>query len=158
MSLNHLEAARCFIDEHFSQPLSLEELAEQAHLSRYHFIRQFRRAFYVTPHQYLTRKRLDQAKYLLATSTLSITDICFEVGFESVGSFSTLFHKSVGWSPSVYRARTWEQKRNPFKFIPGCFCTMYGLSDTQKHKKDEQDFGLARLKNDIPTTRTDAER
>lgn len=127
-TLYQLEASRAFIDEHFDQPLSLDELAQRAYLSRYHFIRLFRRHFYETPHQYLTRKRLDQAKYLLANSPLSITDICLAVGFESVGSFSALFHKTVGWAPSVYRARVWEQRRNPYKFIPGCFCLMYNFS------------------------------
>ena len=127
-TLEQLQAVRAFMDEHFAEPLSLDELAQVAHLSRYHFIRLFQRFFYETPHQYLTRKRLDQAKYLLANSTLSVTDICFAVGFESMGSFSTLFHKTVGWAPSIYRARVWEQRRMPYKFIPGCFCTMYQLS------------------------------
>ena len=79
-------------------------------------------------HQYLIRKRLEKAKELLANSPLSITEICFAVGFESLGSFSTLFHKTVGWSPSIYRARVLEQRRNPYKFIPGCVCTVYGLT------------------------------
>lgn len=127
-TLEQLQFVRAFMDEHFDEPLSLDKLAQRAHLSRYHFIRLFRRHFYETPHQYLTRKRLEQAKYLLANSTLSVTDICFAVGFESMGSFSTLFHKTVGWTPSIYRARVWEQRRNPYKFIPGCVCTVYGLS------------------------------
>ena len=125
----HLEAARTFIDENLAQPLSVDDLAKHACLSRYHFIRQFRRHFYVTPHQYLTRKRLDKARELLADSQLTITDICFAVGFESVGSFSTLFHRDVGWSPSIYRARVWAQRQNPYKFIPGCYVTVYGLQD-----------------------------
>ncbi|HXW01597.1 MAG TPA: AraC family transcriptional regulator [Anaerolineae bacterium] len=127
-TLDQLTSVRAFIDEHFDQPLSLDELAQRAYLSRYHFIRLFRRCFYETPHQYLTRKRIEKAKYLLAYSNLSVTDICFSVGFASMGSFSTLFHKTVGWSPSAYRARVWEQQRNPYRFIPGCFCTMYKLS------------------------------
>lgn len=123
-----LEKVRLLMDERYAESWSLDDLARQAHLSRYHFIRLFQRHFYETPHQYLTRKRLDQAKYLLANSNLSVTDICFAVGFESMGSFSSLFHKTVGWSPSVYRARVWEQRRMPYKFIPGCFCIMYQLS------------------------------
>lgn len=126
-TLDQLQSVRAFIDAHFDEPLSLDELAQRAYLSRYHFIRLFRRHFQATPHQYLTHKRLEQAKYLLADSALSVTEICFAVGFESVGSFSALFHKTVGWAPSVYRARVWEQRRNPYKFIPGCFCTMYNL-------------------------------
>jgi transcriptional regulator GlxA family with amidase domain len=133
---DHLKSVCIFIDEHCDQPLSLDELAQRAYLSRYHFIRLFRRFFYETPHQYLTRKRLEKAKHLLANSTLSVTDICFAVGFESIGSFSTLFHKTVGWPPSVYRARVWEQRRSPYKFIPGCFCTMYKLSTPTDGQSD----------------------
>ena len=127
-----LESVRVYMDQHFDQPLLLDELAQRIYLSRYHFIRQFRRYFHVTPRQYLIQKRIDQAKYLLANSDLSVTDICFTVGFESVGSFSSRFHSLVGWAPSIYRARIWEQRRNPLKFIPGCYRTMYGLSPSAK--------------------------
>ena len=123
-----LESVRAYMDQNFDQPLLLDELAQSAYLSRYHFIRQFRRQFHITPRQYLIRKRIDQAKFLLANSDRSVTEICLMVGFESVGSFSARFHRAVGWAPSVYRARTWEQRRNPLKFIPGCYQTMYGLS------------------------------
>ncbi|HEX9923507.1 MAG TPA: AraC family transcriptional regulator [Anaerolineae bacterium] len=133
-TLEQLSSVRTYIDDHYDQPLSTAELARRAHLSRYHFIRLFRRFFRETPHQYLIRQRLDQAKYLLANSTLPVTDICFAVGFESIGSFSTLFHKSIGWAPSVYRARVWEQRHNPYKFIPGCFCTMYNLTASENGK------------------------
>ena len=54
-------------------------------------------------------------------------EICFEVGFESLGSFSTLFHKIVGWSPSIYRARSWEMRKHPLKFIPNCYVIMHGI-------------------------------
>jgi AraC-like DNA-binding protein len=101
-------------------------------LSLYHFIRLFQRTFFATPHQYLIHKRVEKAKQLLAQNELSVTEICFAVGFESLGSFSTLFHKTVGWSPSIYRARVLEQRRNPYKFIPGCVCTMYQLTPEAK--------------------------
>jgi len=136
--LPELEHARAFIDEHWAQPLSVDEIAQRAHLSRYHFIRCFQRAFYATPHQYLMRKRLEKAKQLLAESSLSITEICFAVGFESLGSFSTLFHKTVGWSPSIYRARALEQQRNPYKFIPGCVCTMYRLTPNGQERNFQE--------------------
>ncbi len=119
--------ARELIDAHFDQPLDLEELARAAHFSRYHFLRAFRRAFHATPHEYLTRKRIERAKELLAQSELTVTEICFEVGFESLGSFSMLFHKVVGWSPSIYRARSWEMKKNPLKFIPNCYVIKHGI-------------------------------
>ena len=122
-----LERARLFIEEHLDQPLQLDDIAQRAHLSRFHLIRRFQRAYYETPHQYLIRKRVEKAKELLANSMLSITEICFAVGFESLGSFSTLFHKIVGWSPSIYRSRVLAQRQNPYKFIPACMRLMHGL-------------------------------
>ena len=119
--------ARERIDAQYAQPLDLEELARSANFSRYHFLRAFRRAFHATPHEYLTRKRIERAKELLAESEFTVTKICFEVGFESLGSFSTLFHKIVGWSPSIYRARAWEMCKNPLKFIPNCYVIMQAI-------------------------------
>ena len=119
--------ARELIDGRYAQPLDLDELARTANFSRFHFLRAFRRAFHATPHEYLIRKRIERAKELLAESDLTVTEICFEVGFESLGSFSTLFHKTVGWSPSIYRARAWEMSKNPLKFIPNCYVIMHGI-------------------------------
>jgi AraC-like DNA-binding protein len=130
MSPESLKTARDLMDEHYARPLDLDELARAAHFSRFHFLRAFRRTFHATPHEYLTRKRIERAKELLADSGLTITEICFEVGFESLGSFSTLFHKVVGWSPSIYRARVWDMRRNPRKFIPNCYIIKYGLDET----------------------------
>src|SRR5437016_1551733 len=123
----NLLRARELIDAHFDRTLDLDELAATAHFSRYHFLRAFRRAFHATPHEYLTRKRMERARELLALSDHTVTEICFEVGFESLGSFSMLFHRVVGWSPSEYRARAWEQQRNPRKFIPACYVVHFGL-------------------------------
>lgn len=123
-----LESARAFMDAHLDQPLDLAQIAARANYSTFHFIRAFRKAFHETPHQYLIRKRLDKAKELLATTNLPITEICFAVGFESLGSFSALFQKRVGWAPTVYRARAWEMERNPFKFIPGCYRLMFHIT------------------------------
>jgi len=122
-----LQRARDLIDTQYAHPLDLDELARIANFSRYHFLRAFRRAFHATPHEYLTRKRIERAKELLAQTELTVTEICFEVGFESLGSFSTLFHKLVGWSPSIYRARAWEMRKNPLKFIPNCYVIMHGI-------------------------------
>ncbi len=119
--------ARAYIDAQYAQPLDLNELARAASLSRFHFLRAFRSAFDVTPHEYLTRKRIERAKELLSESELTVTEICFKVGFESLGSFSTLFHNLVGWSPSIYRARAWEMRKNPLKFIPNCYVIMHGI-------------------------------
>lgn len=142
MNVNHnLEPILHFIDEHLDQPLSVEELAQRAYLSRFHFIRHFQRAYQQTPHQYVMHRRLQRAKALLANSEMPVTEICLAVGFESLGSFSTLFRTVVGWPPSVYRARVLEQRRNPYKFIPGCMCTMFGLHPSTQ----ESNFGEAKV-------------
>jgi transcriptional regulator GlxA family with amidase domain len=122
-----LQRARALMDANYAQPLDLDELARTANFSRYHFLRAFRAAYHATPHEYLTRKRVERAKELLADSEFTVTEICFEVGFESLGSFSSLFHKMVGWSPSIYRARAWEMRKNPLKFIPNCYVIMHGI-------------------------------
>lgn len=127
MNTESLQRVRQFIDEHLDHPLDLDAMARAAHFSRFYFLRAFRKTFHETPHQYLTRKRIERAKELLANSELPITEICFAVGFESLGSFSALFHKVTGWSPSIYRARVWEQRRNPRKFIPACYVLQFGL-------------------------------
>ncbi len=121
--------ARRLIDEGFALPLSLEQISGEACFSRYHFLRLFRRAFNKTPHQYLTEKRIERAKELLELGQLSVTDICFEVGFQSLGSFSSLFRKSVGYSPAVYRslaANSIPEKSQAY--IPSCFLVMFGLT------------------------------
>ena len=120
--------ARTFIDECYDLPLDLDEISKQACLSRYHFLRLFREAFATTPHQYLMRRRIEKAKELLRVRSLSVTDVCFEVGFESLGSFSSLFRKCVGHAPINYRRR----ERESLKRVPGCFILMYGLKPTDQ--------------------------
>jgi len=114
--------ARSFIDECYDLPLDLREISKQACLSRYHFLRLFRDAFETTPHQYLIHRRIEKAKELLLSGRLSVTDVCFEVGFESLGSFSTLFRRRVGDAPVSYRDR-----QRSLRKVPGCFLHMYGL-------------------------------
>jgi AraC-like DNA-binding protein len=118
-----LSRARKFIDESYHLPLDLTEISRQACLSRYHFLRLFRDAFNTTPHQYLIQRRIEKAKELLRSRSLSITDVCFEVGFESLGSFSSLFRKRVGQPPTTYRRR----ERESLKKIPGCFIQIFRL-------------------------------
>ncbi len=127
MPPENLQRVCDLIDAQLDHPLDLDSMARAAHFSRFHFLRAFRKAFHETPHQYLTRKRIERAKDLLANGELPVTEICFAVGFESLGSFSSLFHKVVGWSPSIYRARAWEQRRNPLKFIPNCYMIMHHI-------------------------------
>ena len=124
-----LERALAVMDSCYSGKLDIDTLCNEAHFSRYHFIRTFRSRLKETPHQYLMRKRMDKARELLATSGMSITDICFAVGFDSLGSFSSLFRRAVGWPPSVYRARSIAQRNFPRKYIPACCWIMFGFEN-----------------------------
>lgn len=128
-TLQRLGRAREFIDHCYDHPLSLAQISEKACFSRYHFLRLFRTAFNKTPHQYLIERRIEKAKELLRTAEeLRITDICFEVGFQSLGSFSSLFHKSVGHAPVTYREKA-RQSEMAKRKVPGCFLVMYKLEE-----------------------------
>ena len=124
--LERLDRARRFIDLCYDLPLNLDEISSHACFSRYHFLRLFRQAFNKTPHQYLTERRIERAKELLSGNELRVTDVCFEVGFQSLGSFSSLFHKSVGHPPVLFREKT-RQTQAAKRQVPGCFLVMYGL-------------------------------
>jgi AraC-like DNA-binding protein len=115
--------AREFINERYQEPLNLDEISQEACLSRYHFLRRFREQFATTPHQYLIDRRIEKAKELLRHRRLTVTDVCFEVGFQSLGSFSTLFRQRVGDAPINYR----QQQREAQSKVPTCFLNMYGL-------------------------------
>jgi AraC-like DNA-binding protein len=123
--------AKLYIDENFREAIDLDKIAGQACLSRFHFHRLFTKVYKITPHQYLTQKRINKAKDLLDKDTLSVTAICNEVGFESIGSFSILFKKEIGFAPTYYRNMAWlkqqQQKKQPKKFIPHCFIDGYEL-------------------------------
>jgi AraC family transcriptional regulator len=95
--------ARDFLHAHLGSPVTLPDVAAAACLSPFHLLRIFHSAFGQTPHQYLSRCRLDRAKFLLEKTTISVTDICLECGFTSLGSFSALFHKRCGMSPRAWR-------------------------------------------------------
>ena len=115
--------ARTYIDECYDLPLDLDEISKQACLSRYHFLHLFREAFATTPHQYLIHRRIEKAKELLRSRRISVTDVCFEVGFQSLGSFSSLFRRCVGAAPVNYR----EREMQSLSKVPPCFLYMNGL-------------------------------
>lgn len=117
-----LRRAHDLIDGDYAEPLVLDVLASEAGYSKYHFARTFADAYGETPRAYLSRRRVERAKDLLRTANLSITEICLLVGFESLGSFSALFRRLVGQSPSAYRAANLEVGT---RSIPGCLVLMW---------------------------------
>jgi AraC-like DNA-binding protein len=100
----HLLCARDLADARYFEPLSMDDLAAAAGLSRAHFSREFRRAFGESPHAYLLTRRLERAAALLRTTDRSVADICLSVGLRSVGSFTTSFTRTYGVPPTAYRA------------------------------------------------------
>jgi AraC-like DNA-binding protein len=118
----HLLRAKDLIDRDYAEPLDVPALARAAHASTAHFSRSFKRAFGETPHQYLLRRRIERAKELLRGTDMSVTEVSLEVGFQSLGSFSTAFRELVGAPPSEY-ARQWGAGELPP--IPACFTLMY---------------------------------
>jgi AraC-like DNA-binding protein len=97
--------ARDTMDRAYARPLDVPALARVAHVSPAHFSRQFRATFGETPHRYLQRRRVERAMELLRETDRPVTEICFDVGFASLGTFSRTFRAVIGESPSRYRAR-----------------------------------------------------
>ena len=102
--LRRLRRARDRMDREYAQPLDVPALARTALMSPAHFSRRFREAYSETPYSYLMTRRIERAKALLRRGDLSVTEVCFEVGCTSLGSFSTRFTELVGETPSAYRA------------------------------------------------------
>jgi AraC-like DNA-binding protein len=101
--LARLRRVRDRIDREYAQPLDVEALARDAHMSAGHFSREFRRAYGESPYSYLMTRRIERAMALLRRGDLSVTEVCFEVGCSSLGTFSTRFTELVGRPPSDYR-------------------------------------------------------
>jgi AraC-like DNA-binding protein len=95
--------ARDAMDRAYAEPLDVRTVASVAHVSQAHFIRSFHAVFGETPHRYLQRRRVERAMFLLRETDRSVTDVCFDVGFTSLGTFSRTFRSIVGEAPSEYR-------------------------------------------------------
>ena len=115
-SNRRLLRARDAMDRSYAQPLDIAALARIAHVSQAHFIRTFRATFGETPHRYLQRRRVERAMFLLVQTDRSVTEICLDVGFASLGSFSRTFRAIVGESPSAFRSHA-----APAAAVPNCF-------------------------------------
>jgi AraC-like DNA-binding protein len=125
-----LYRSREFLAGSFDQPLRLSDAASEACLSPFHYHRMFVRAFGETPHDFLTRRRIDRAKQLLARDQCAVTEVCLAVGYDSLGSFSSLFRSVVGRSPSEYRRSLRRVFPVPqlaqYRFIPACYLLSFG--------------------------------
>jgi AraC-like DNA-binding protein len=107
--------ARDAMDRAYAEPLDVLGLASIANVSAAHFIRTFRATFGETPHRYLQRRRVERAMFLLRATGRNVTDICLDVGFSSLGTFSRVFRDIVGEAPTAYRGR------GPIVAVPTCF-------------------------------------
>jgi transcriptional regulator GlxA family with amidase domain len=119
--------ARDAMDRAYAMPLDIPALASIAAVSEAHFIRTFRSVFGETPHRYLQRRRVERAMFLLRTTERSVTDICFETGFGSLGTFSRTFSAIVGESPSEYR------RRGIVPAVPSCFAMAWTRPSSHTH-------------------------
>jgi AraC-like DNA-binding protein len=124
----------------YGRSVSLPDVAAHANLSPHHFLRVYKRVYGETPHEFLTRLRIERAKTLLARGSHNVTEACFEVGFSSLGSFSTLFAGRVGLSPSEYGryARSTISVPSALRtlFVPSCYFTMlYGIPEERNFRE-----------------------
>jgi AraC-like DNA-binding protein len=111
--------ARDAMDRTYAEPLDIPTLARIAHVSEAHFIRTFKETFGETPHRYLQRRRLERAMALLRETERPVTEICLDVGFASLGSFSRTFTHVIGMSPSAYR-EAWRTGAGTAGYVPTC--------------------------------------
>ena len=137
--LSRLCTARDLLRKWEDKPLSISAVARASGLTRFHFIRLFKAMFGETPHQYRSRAQIEKAKRLLILTDMSITDVCMEVGFSSLGSFSVLFSRRVGMSPSEfqrrYRPGSAPERQLPASLVPGCLSLMTGISEKEQFSR-----------------------
>ena len=116
--------SKLYIDGNFADSIDLAQIADEAVFSKFHFTRLFKKIYGKTPHQYLTFVRIQKAKDLLK-SGMAVHNVCYSVGFESISSFTELFKRMVGYTPSDFQNQheqvLAELQKIPLKFIPNCF-------------------------------------
>jgi AraC-like DNA-binding protein len=122
--------ARDLLAAEYQSQVLLDTAAREACLSPFHFHRLFRATFGETPHDFLTQRRMERARHLVASGEMTVTEVCFEVGYSSLGSFSTKFQSLVGVAPTQYQrqirrvfgyARPWK-----IMLVPACYFSAYG--------------------------------
>jgi len=124
--------AKLFIDSNYANNIDLDNIADEAYFSKFHFIRLFKNIYGKTPHQYLTAVRIEKAMLLLRANK-AVSEVCFAVGFESISSFGSLFKRIVGITPSAFLEKQQQMKiqilETPLKFVPGCFVYQNGWDE-----------------------------
>jgi len=137
--LSRLCQSRDLLRNWGESPLPVSAVARRSGLTHFHFIRLFKAMFGETPHQYRSRAQVERAKHLLVVTGLSVTDVCMAVGFSSLGSFSVLFSRRVGMSPSEFQRRyqpaSAPQQELPTSLIPGCLSLMSGISEEEQFSR-----------------------
>jgi AraC-like DNA-binding protein len=132
----HLLRAKDLADARYREPLDVPALARAARLSPAHFSREFRRAFGETPHQYLLTRRLERAAALLRNTDHTVADICFTVGLQSVGSFTTSFGRVFGVTPTAYREA--HPPAASRARIPTCVLQAYARPQSSSFREDSR--------------------
>jgi AraC-like DNA-binding protein len=130
----HLMRAKDLADARYPEPLGVDQLARAAGLSRAHFSREFRRAFGESPHAYLLTRRLERAAALLRGTDRSVADICFSVGLQSVGSFTSSFTRTFGVSPTAYRQRF--PPAAEYAMVPACVVRLHARPQRSTFRED----------------------
>ena len=139
--------ARDAMDRDYAKPLDIPTLAQIAYVSEAHFIRVFRATFGETPHRYLQRRRVERAMFLLSETDRSVTEICFDVGFASLGTFSRTFTDIVGEPPTTYRWRAAD-----LRAVPACFAKAWTRPSSFGEAGHGACTSLARMPNTITHT------
>ena len=130
----HLLRAKDLADARYSEPLTVEDMARAAGLSRAHFSREFRRAFGESPHAYLLTRRLERAAALLRTTDRSVAEVCLAVGLQGIGSFTTSFKRAYGMTPTAYRASFPPASRNAL--VPACIVRAHSRPQHRTFRED----------------------
>jgi AraC-like DNA-binding protein len=133
----YLVRAKDLVDVRYADPITVNDMARAARLSKAHFTRQFRAAFGESPRAYLLTRRLERAATLLRTTDGSVADICMAVGLSSVGSFTTCFTRTYGMSPTAYR-NTFPPATDHAR-VPACVLRAYGRPQHRTFREDTRD-------------------
>ena len=137
----HLLKAKDLADARYRESIGVEQMAEAAGLSRAHFSREFRAAFGESPHSYLLTRRMERAAALLRNTDRSVTDVCFSVGLQSVGSFITSFKRTYGVTPTAYRESFPPAAASAM--LPACVVRFFGRPDHKSTNGEDSRPGAA---------------